>query len=215
LVNRFVVLEKIRLRRKKAMITLITILTKIFNFIKLHWKVVLAAVLGAVFFAKAQGCYHRVFPSKQPVSGPSTPAVKPLPKDDRERIVVSNNTVEVTTSRGTTSVNGSRGVTVDVKKDGTIQVTPKTHGFVLNPLIGFGVNNTGLKGIVGAEIYYYKKLDLIGGMGADQYLSHTAIFVAIGYCPENKLLHNTNIWIGPMLDVTGSKGVMAGVTVRI
>jgi hypothetical protein len=195
------------------MLTLI--LSKLWNFIKLHWKVVLAAIFGAIFFAKAQGCYHRVFPPKNPISGPTTPTVQPLPKDDKERIIVKNNEVQITTPNGTQTVNGSRGVTVDIKKDDTIKVTPATHGFVLNPIIGFGINNTGVKGIVGAELYYYNKLDFIGGMGADNYLNHTAAFVAIGYCPESKVLHNTNFWIGPMLDVTGSKGIIAGVSVRI
>jgi hypothetical protein len=197
------------------MITILAALIKIKDFVVKYWKQLLLVGLGAFLTLKAQGCAHKLFPPKTPVSGPSSPTTKPLPKNDTEQIVVKNNEVEVTTTKGTTVVNGSRGVTVDVKKDGTVQVTPKTYGFVLNPLIGFGANNTGMKGIVGAEIFYYKKLDLIGGLGADKYFNHTAAFIAAGYCPENKFFHNTTFWIGPMLDVNGTRGLMVGLAVRI
>lgn len=194
------------------MLTLIALLTKIYNFIKLHWKIVLAAILGAVFFAKAQGCYHKVFPPKTPVSGPSAPI---LPKNDKEQIVVKDNQVQITTPKGTQTVDGTRGVIVDVKKDGTVKVTPKTHGWVLNPMLGFAGNNTGIKGTIGAEFYFYKKLDVLGGLGADKYISHTALFLGTGYTPENKFFHNTSFWIGGSIDVKATKSVIIGTSVRI
>jgi hypothetical protein len=192
------------------------ILTKIFNFLKLHWKVVLAAILGAVFFAKAQGCYHKVFPSTQPISGPTSPTTQPtLPKNDKEQVIVKNNQVQIVTSKGTQTVSGSRGVTVDIRKDDTVKVTPKIHGWVLNPMIGFAGNNTGIKGTLGAEFYFYKKLDFLGGLGADKYFSHTALFVGSGYTPENQFFHNTSFWIGGSIDVKAAKSVIAGISVRI
>lgn len=198
------------------MITILAILTKIFNFLKLHWKVVLAAILGAVFVLKAQGCAHKLFSSKKPISGPSSPISQPvLPKNDKEQVIVKNNQVQIVTATGTQTVNGSRGVTVDIRKDGTIKVTPKTHGWVLNPMLGIAGNNTGLKGTLGAEIYFYKKLDVLGGIGADKYFSHTAGFIGCGYTPENNFFHNTSFWIGGSIDVKVTKSIIAGVSVRI
>jgi hypothetical protein len=199
------------------MIILLAILTKTYNFVKLHWKVVLAAILGALFVLKAQGCYHKLVPSK-PNSGPSSPTTKPLPKGDKEVITVNptNGTTTVTTGKGTTTVNGTRGTTIEVKTDGTVKVTEKTIGFCHNIMIGAAVNNTGVKGTVGLEWFFYKRLDLISGIGADKYLSHTAVFTGIGYTPVNKIFHgNTSIWIGGSMDTTATKSIMAGFSVRI
>ena len=196
------------------MVTLMAILTKVLNFIKLHWRAILMT-LGVFFLLNsARGCYHKIVPQK-PISGPSSPTTPILPKGDTEQIVVKNNEVQVTTQKGTTVTNGNRGVTIDVKKDGSIVVTPKTHGFVLNPMLGAAVNNTGVKGVLGTELYFYKKLDLLGGIGVDKYLSHTSLFLALGYTPESKWIHNTSIWIGPSIDTTGTKSLIVGVSVRI
>ena len=197
------------------MITILAVLSKTKNFILKYWKQLLLVGLGVFLTLKVQGCAHKLFPSKNPNLSPSTPVVAPLPKNDKERIIVNGNQVIVQTPTSTQVVNGSRGATVEVTKDNKIVVTEKTHGFVLNPLIGFGGNNTGMKGVVGAEIYYYKKLDLIGGMGADKYLNHTAVFIALGYCPENKWLHNTTFGVGPSIDFGSIRGIMFIAAVRI
>ena len=199
------------------LILLLSVLKKAFNFIKLHWKAILMA-LGVFFLLNsARGCYHKIVPSK-PNSGPTTPVSKPLPKDVKEIIKVddTHNTTTITNDKGTTTINGSRETTIEVKKDGQIVVKNKTLGFCLNPMLGIGGNNTGIKGIVAAELFYYKKLDLISGIGADRYISHTALFLAVGYTPQNSILHgNTSFWVGPSIDVVGGRGVMFGVAVRI
>ena len=162
-----------------------------------------------------KGCH------KKGTTNPSNPTNVKLPITDKEEIIVSNNQVQVVSrnASGQTvvkTVTGTRGAKVEVKKDGTIKVTEKTHGWALNPMLGAGINSTGPKAVIAYEIYYYKKLDLIGGMGADKFFSHTAFFAAVGYTPINKFFHgNTSFWIGPMMDVGGGKGVMAGFALRI
>jgi hypothetical protein len=196
--------------------TILAILSKIKNFTVKHWKQLLLVGLGAFLALKVQGCAHKLFPPKKPVSGPSSPATGPvLPKNDREEIIVTPNKTTVVTSSGTQTVTGTRGATIDVTNNGKIIVKEKTHGFVLNPMLGIAVNNTGLKGVVGTEVYFYKKLDLIVGLGADKYISHTSGFVAIGYTPQNKFFHNTSFWIGPSIDLNNTKSIIAGVAVRI
>jgi len=192
-----------------------TLASKILNWAKAHWKQLLLVLLGVFLTLKMQSCVGCRKPNGTPVSGPSTPVVSPLPKNDKERVIVNGNQVIVQTPTDVKVVTGTRGAVVEVTKDNKIIVKEKTHGFVLNPLIGFGGNNTGMKGVVGAEVYYYKKLDLIGGMGADKYLEHTSVFVALGYTPQTKILHNTILWGGPSIDLAGVRGIMVGVAVRI
>lgn len=194
------------------------ILAKIWIAIKKYWKLILAALFGALFLLKAQGCYHKIVPQK-PISSPSSPIVAPvLPKDDKEIIKVdpTHGTTTVTNDKGTTVVNGTRGTTIEIKKDGTVKVTEKTIGFCHNIVLGAAINNTGPKGTVGLEWFFYKRLDLISGIGADKYLSHTAGFTSVGYTPVNKIFHgNTSFWIGGSIDTTGTKSVMSGFSVRI
>jgi hypothetical protein len=177
----------------------------IFEFIRKHYKAFAAGALVLFLCLHVKSCEDEKIAAKS----------SPLPPNVTEKITVKNNTVTIQTPTKTQTINGAREGSITIMKDGKVVTSIKNHGFVLNPILGIGVNNTGVKGIVGAEIYYWNKLDVIGGMGADTYLSHTALFAALGYCPENRFFHNTNFWIGPMLDVTGSKGVMAGVSVRI
>src|SRR5229473_7954622 len=180
-INTALKIAMIRLRRRKAMITILVALTKIKDFVVKYWKQLLFVSLGAFLMLKAQGCYHKVFPPKNPISGPSNPTVKPLPKDDKERIVVdpTHGTTTITDDKGTTVVTGTRETVVDIKKNGQVVVHEKTIGFCHNLAVGAGINNTGVKGTLGLEWFFYKRLDLISGIGADKYLSHTALFTAI------------------------------------
>lgn len=174
--------------------------------------------LGVFFLLNsARGCYHKIVPQK-PISGPSAPIVPVLPKDDKEIITTNptNGTTTVTNANGSTTVTGTRGTTIEIKKDGTVKVTEKTIGFCHNIMIGAAVNNTGVKGTVGLEWFFYKKLDVLSGVGADKYLSHTAGFTSIGYTPVNKIFHgNTSFWLGGSIDTTGTKSVITGFSVRI
>jgi hypothetical protein len=202
------------------MMIILAILTKIKNFIFKYWKQLLLVSLGAFLMLKAQGCAKKLFPPKTPISGPSSPIAKQpvLPKDDKE--IITTNSIEgtttVTNSQGSTTVTGTRGTTIEIKKDGTVKVTEKTVGFCHNIVLGAAVNNTGPKGTLGLEWFFYKRLDVISGLGADKYISHTAGFTSIGYTPINKVFHgNTSFWIGGSIDTTGTKSVITGFSVRI
>jgi hypothetical protein len=196
-----------------------TILINSWKLIKRHWKVVLSAILGAIFFVKAEGCYRRIFPPKQPNSGSSGTIVQPvLPKDVKEIIKVDNtkNTTKITTDKGTTTIDGSRETTIVVGKDGKIEVKSKTWGFCHNIALGAAVNNTGPKGTLGLEWFYWKRLDLLAGLGADKYLSNSLAFASLGYTPVNKIFHgNTSFWLGCSLDVSGTRSIITGFSVRI
>jgi hypothetical protein len=177
-------------------------LIKILELLKKYWKLALALAFAGVVAFKVHGCDKK---HMQP------PTQVVLPPKDKEQIIVKNNEVTVITQKGTTVTNGSRGVTIDVKKDGSVVVTPKTHGFVLNPMLGAGINSTGPKITVGAEVYYYKKLDLLVGIGADKYIANTVGFAGIGYTPESKWIHNTSFYVG----YASNHSVMAGFAIRI
>jgi hypothetical protein len=177
----------------------------ILEFIKKHYKGFAAGALVLFLCLHVKSCEDEKIAAKN----------SPLPPNVTEKITVKNNTVTIQTPTTIKTISGVREGTLTIMKDGNTKLDLKDHGFVLNPIIGFGANGTGMKGIVGAELYYYKKLDLIGGVAADQDLSHAGAFVALGYCPENKFFHNSTFWIGPMMDVSGSKGIAAGVAVRI
>lgn len=196
---------------------ILTILSKIKNFIFKYWKQLLLVGLGAFLTLKVQGCAKKLFPGKTPISGPSSPTTPKLPKGDKEVITVDDtkHTTTITTDKGTTVVNGSRQTTIEIKNNGKVVVHNKTHGLCLNPMLGAGVNNTGAKGILAAEIGYWNKLDVVGGMGADKYLAHTAFFIAPGYTPNTKFFHNTSFFVGPMIDVKGNKGIFLGFAARI
>lgn len=196
-----------------------TLASKTLNFIKLYWKQLLLVFLGVFITLKFQSCVGCRKPHQTPNSGPSSPTTQPvLPKGDKEVIKVdpTHGTTTITTDKGTTTVTGSRDTTVEVKDDGKVVVHSKTFGLCHNLMIGAGVNNTGVKGVAGFEWLYWKKLDLISGLGADKYLSHTALLTSVGYTPYNKIFHgNTSFWLGGSIDTTGTRSLMTGFAVRI
>ena len=199
------------------MITLLAVLNKIKDLVAKYWRQLLLVALGAILVLKAQGCAHKLFPPKTPVSGPTTPTSKPLPKDDKEIITVNdtNHTTTIQTDKDTTVVTGGRKTTVTVKKDGTVVVKEKTIGFCHNLMLGAAANNTGPKGTIGLEWFFYKKLDIISGIGADKYLNHTAGFTSVGYTPINKFFHGgTSFWVGGSIDLNATKSVIVGFSIR-
>lgn len=197
------------------MITILAVANKIKNFVVKYWKQLLLVLLGIFITLKFQSCAGC---RKPQTNSPTTPVSKPLPPDVKEIITTNptTGTTTVQTPTGTTTVTGTRGTTVTIKKDGQIIVKEKTIGFCHNLMLGAAVNNTGPKGTAGLEWFFYKRLDVISGLGADKYLSHTALFTSVGYTPVNKVFHgNTSFWLGGSVDTTGTKSVMTGFSVRI
>lgn len=195
------------------MITILTILNKIKDFIVKYWKQLLLVGLGAFLMLKVQGCAHKLFPPKTPVSGPSSPTTQPvLPKDDREIINVDtqHNETTVTTEKGTTIVTGTRDVTVEVKKNGQVVVTEKTLGFECRPGLGAHISPDGGKLDLTLDLAYWKRVDGLVGIGTDfKNVSNTEAFVAAAYQFSNKI-PNTSVYVG----VNQHKDPLIGLRVR-
>ncbi len=195
------------------MMALLTSLTKIYSFLKTHWKAILM-VLGVFFLLNsARGCYHKIV-SPRLHFGPSSPIVTPLPKDTKERISVKNGIVTIQTPTETKVIEGVREGSVDIKNDGKVILNVKNHGFSLVPQIGVAVNSTGPKITVGTEIYYWNKLSLLSGLGVDKYIKNTCVYLGLGWTP-NKIIHHTSLWIGGSIDTQASKSVVVGVAIKI
>ena len=188
------------------------ILIKIKDFGIKYWKQLLFVCLGAFLMLKAQGCIHKLFPSKTPVSGPSSPTQLVLPKDDREIIKVDtqHNQTTVTTEKGTTTVTGTRDVTVEVKKNGQVVVKEKTLGFECRPGLGAHVSPNGGRLDLTLDLAYWKRVDGLVGIGTDfKNVQNTEFFIAAAYQFSNRL-PNTSVYVG----VNQHKDPLVGLRVR-
>lgn len=194
------------------MITILAILAKIKNFVVKYWRQLLLVSLGAFLMLKAQGCAKKLFPPKTPVSGPSSPTVPVLPKDDREIIKVDtqHNQTTVTTEKGTTTVTGTRDVTVEVKKNGQVVVKEKTIGFECRPGLGAHIGPDGGRLDLTVDWGYWKRVDGLVGIGTDfKNVQNTDIFIGAAYQFSNKL-PNTSIFGG----INQHKNPLIGLRVR-
>lgn len=124
---------------------------------KLRYKIgIVISVLAAVFLWGRCG--------RTPVRNPQQPTV--LPVNDRETITVDpiHHRIEVLTASGLkTETLPDRKSTVEVRKDGQIKIVAPQTGFETRPFVGLGFGN-GFRGYIGADLWYFKKLDL--GLGA-------------------------------------------------
>ena len=132
-------------------------------------------IFVVVLCLKVQSCTKAKYAPK-PVLDPKT----------KEQIVIKNNQVQVTTDKGTTTINGSRETKVDIQKDGTVKITEKTLGWEHQ----IGANAYGGRDGLGVGLdlrfAYYKNFDALTG---------------IGYLPQN---HKLDLWLGASYTIHNS-----------
>jgi hypothetical protein len=166
------------------MTIILAILIKIKNFIFKYWKQLLLVALGAFLVFKAQGCEKKLFPSKKPVSGPSSPTTGPVLKPDQKEIITVNTnkkTITVTTPTGTKTVDDSHGATIIENKNGTITVNTKKLGFEAKPYIGVGIAH-GFRTQLGLDYFYFHRFDAGFGVETDcQHFQNTAADLNLSY----------------------------------
>lgn len=140
----------------------------------------------------------------------SVPTLKP---DEREQVLVNNLTHQVTivTDKGVTQVSGVRRTLISVKKDGNVAVTIKDKGLTLEPGLSVSVTDHGPRAGFDFGVAYYKRLDLIVGVGFNNKLADTRGYLAVGYTPKTAWLSNVDFFAG----ITTEKTPIVGVRVRL
>ncbi len=140
-------------------------------------------------------------------NGPKSSAPAVLPVNDIEQIRVDPSTHQliILTNKGTQTVTlPDRISTIDVHKDGTVQVTSPQFGFEHHLFIGL-VGSEHVRLGVGVDGLYWKKLDV--GIGiADQMGAYTPIaFAKVTWNIKGNLqaglVYQSNNYIGGILSV--------------
>lgn len=130
-----------------------------------------------------------------------------LPSNDKEQILVDpvRHTLIVVKPTGNTTLTLPDHLsTVDIRKDGTVQITSPQWGFEHRPFIGVHVSDH-FRVAAGLDGYYFKKLD-IGGGAACRIGNYTPIlFGQLSYnfysnC-RAAVSYGTNKYIGGTLTV--------------
>lgn len=167
-----------------------------------HFKRVLAVI--GILIALSLGAYfwmynhiHDVVVGKQTL----------LPPQDTEQITVdpSSHKLTIKTKTGYKTVTLPDHVsTIDVHKDGTVQVTSPQFGLEHHMFVGL-VGSDHIRLGAGADLFYWKKLDLGVGV-ADQVGMYTPIvFAKLTYNIKGNmqagLVYGSNQYIGGVLAV--------------
>jgi len=132
--------------------------------VRLRYKLALVGAVLLAVFVWVSGYRHGE--SHHATSGPNASPI--LPKNDTEQITVDPTTHRITilTSSGPkTETLPDRPSTIDIHKDGTVSVNSKQLGFETKPFLGVGLGE-GLRVYAGADLGYFKKLDIGLGMAS-------------------------------------------------
>lgn len=130
-----------------------------------------------------------------------------LPPNDVEQIRVNPETHQliITTAKGIQTVTlPDRTSTVDVRKNGTVNVTSPQFGLDKHLFAGYTLSDVG-RFAIGGDFVYYKKLDI--GIGiADQFGSHTPIGIAkltynVYGAVQVGIMYGTNKYAGGIVSV--------------
>ncbi len=140
-----------------------------------------------------------------PTHGPNPAAV--LPQEDRERIVIDglHHTISIVTSEGVQKLSlPDRISTIDVRKDGTVNVTSPQLGWELRPFVGAHISDK-TRVALGTDLWCFKKLDV--GLGMSNEIGRIApvVFGQVSYNVWSNcrvgLAYGSNKYIGATLTV--------------
>lgn len=114
----------------------------------------------------------------------------------QEKIIVnpSKHTITVISDKGTQLITlPDHPSIIEILKTGKVKITAPQWGYELDPFLGAAFSlHGGLLG-AGADLFYYKKLDLgMGFMPNPSYMQDTGLFVAVSY----RVWSNTSLALG-------------------
>jgi len=122
-------------------------------------------------------------------NGPKLSAPAVLPDGDSEQLIVDpmKHTVTIVKSTGNqTLFLPDHPSTIDILKNGTINVTFLQYGWEHVPFIGAGYSDK-LRYGVGLDGAYWKHLDLGVGVETDSGFKDTRVFVGLSYTVKDNL----------------------------
>ena len=142
----------------------------------------------------------------------SAPSV--LPKNDKEEVSFNEKTHTLTVQTATKKlVEYAKNPIVEIRKDGTAEVSRHVAGFENEPFIGFGYSDTG-RVFIGDNLYHFGRFDLMGAIGWTPVASAVAFkaYGGIGY----NVWHNTsvNFALNPAMIITKTPDIAGFVSVR-
>lgn len=175
---------------------------------KISCAVILAASLALVFV------YRRIAQRVTTVFPGLTKPVAVLPKADKERIAINEKTHTLTVQTAKqTIVEYAKNPVVEIKKDGSVNVTRHLTGFENEPFIGFGYSDTG-RIFIGDNLYHFGRFDGFGSIAWTPVNSVVAFkaYIGVGY----NFYHNTsaNLAMDPGIAITRTPDIAGFVSVR-
>ncbi len=156
------------------------------NFIQKHYKGFLsgAGILALCLYVR--GCTKAQEEAKH----------SPLPPNVVERVSVSHGVVTLQTPSGLKRILGVREGSLTIMKDGTSKLEVKTSGFEHEIGMNGFVNRDG--GALGLDLraYYWKKVDLMVGVGFAPRTERFDAWLGVGYTFQTSWVSNTTAFIG-------------------
>ncbi len=170
------------------------------EFIKRHYKGFLsgAGILALCLYVR--GCTKEQEEAKH----------SPLPPNVVERVSVKNGTVTLQTQSGLKRISGVREGSLDIMKDGTTKLSVKTNGWEHEVGMNGFVNRDG--GALGLDLraYYWKKVDLMVGLGYSPKTDRFDAWIGVGYTPQTSWVSNTTAFVGYSV----RNNIVAGISVK-
>lgn len=157
---------------------------------KLRYKLFFVWLIAAWVFILGHACAK---------SKPLIPSV--LPPNDTEQLLIDpvKHKITILTPSGPKVITLPDHITtIDIHKDGTVKVTAPQFGFETRPFIGLGLGQ-GLRLYAGADLGYWKKLDIGLGVGTPRLLDKSGMQfndVRIGVFTSYNVYDNTRLTLG-------------------
>jgi hypothetical protein len=125
---------------------------------------------------------------------------EPLATSTTAQVVINDRHVAVRTHKETkaTYVPDDGEATIRVFEHGDIDLRVTSSGFTMRPVIG-GMISTKLRLAAGAQLFYWNRFEVYGGLGVgfvNSKVSDCVAFGAIGYRLDQLKLRNTSLCIG-------------------
>ena len=170
------------------------------DFLKRHYKGFLSGLAVLALCLYVRGCTKEQDEAKH----------SPLPPNVVERVSVKHGTVTLETQSGLKKISGVREGSLTIYKDGTSKLDVKTHGWEHEVGMNGFVNSDG--GALGLDLraYYWKKADLMVGLGYSPKTDRFDLWVGLGYTPQTSWVSNTTFFVGYSVH----NNPVAGISVR-
>lgn len=106
-----------------------------------------------------------------------------LPQADSEQLLINprDHTITIKQAGKTRTVSlPDKQTTIDVLKDGQVVVTAPQYGLEFRPFVGLGYSDDA-RFALGVDGFYWKKLDLGGGLQMNFHLAQPRAFLSLSY----------------------------------